>query len=184
MGSTLNDSHVNYMNTEGAMLFFKKLFAGTTQPPVPASLSEDSQALGDGRYRNKIMVVDDDPVVLKTVSLTLQSKGYKVVTATDGPEAIGLLRDEGADMMLMDVSFPVETNSWDGFRIAQWIRCMNRGLPTIMMSGSYKSEYETRAAAIGAEAFMIKPLDKRLLLGAIGKALGTGSTIPTVKWVQ
>lgn len=165
------------------MLFFKKLFARATQPPISASASEDLRPLGDGRYRNKIMVVDDDPVVLKALSLTLESKGYKVVTATDGPQAIGLLRDEGPDMMLVDVSFPVETNSWDGFRITQWIRTMNRGLPTIMMSGSYKAEYESRAAAMGAEAFMIKPLDKRLLLGTISKALGTETTIPTLKWV-
>ena len=163
------------------MQFFKKLFARSTQPPIPTS--EDLRPVGDGRYRNKIMVVDDDPVVLKALSMTLKSKGYQVVTATDGPQAIGLLRDEGADMMLVDVSFPVEINAWDGFRIAQWMRSMNHGLPTIMMSGSYKSEYETRAAAIGAEAFMIKPLDKRLLLGTINKALGTESTIPTLKWV-
>lgn len=169
---------------EGAILFFKNLFASATQPAIPASESEDLQPVSDGRYRNKIMVVDDDPVVLKAVSLTLESKGYKVVTATDGPQAIGLLRDEGPDMMLVDVSFPVETNSWDGFRIAQWIRSMNRGLPTIIMSGSYKPEYETRAAAMGAERFMIKPLDKRLLLGAISKALGTELTIPTLKWVE
>ena len=165
--------------------FLKKLFTRTPPRPVPAPPSQDLQPLGDGRYRKKIMVVDDDPVMLKTLSLALNSKGYKVVTASDGPQAIGLMRDEGPDMMLVDVSFPMEGN-WvsDGFRIAQWIRHMNRGLPTIMMSGSYKPGYDTRAAAMGAEAFMVKPLDKRLLLETISKALGTEYTAPTLKWVE
>jgi CheY-like chemotaxis protein len=158
----------------------KNLLARAMRPRVPAPPSEP---MGDGRYRNKIMVVDDDPVVLKTLSLTLSSRGYKVVTATDGAQAIGLLRDEGPDMMLVDVSFPVDAYSWDGFYLAQWMRHMNRGLPTIMMSGSYKPGYETRAAAMGAEGFMIKPLDNNLLLGAINKALGTETTMPTLKWV-
>ena len=161
------------------MKFFNKFFARAT------AVSEVSQPLGDGRCRNKIMVVDDDPVVRKSLSMALESKGYKVVTAADGPEAIGRLRDEGADMMLVDVTFPAET-MWDGFRIAQWLRYMNRGLPTIVMSGSYKPEYVSRAAEVGAEAFMVKPIDTRRLLGAVGKALGTdaGSALPVLKFVS
>lgn len=165
--------------TEELLALLKKWFAKESAP------SEDLRPVSDGRYRKKIMVVDDDPVVLKALSMALNSRGYRVVTALDGPHAIGLMRDEGPDMMLMDVSFPVESHSEsDGFRIAQWIRYMNRGLPTIMMSGSYKPEYETRTVAMGAETFMIKPLDTRLLVEAITKALGTEITMPTLKFVS
>ena len=160
------------------MLFFKKKAPAPpvtqTVPPQP----EPVEPPDDGQPRKKIMVVDDDPVVLKTLSFTLRSKGYKVVTATDGSQAIGLMRDEEPDMMLVDVSFPTEVGSgWDGFQIAQWIRQMNGALPTIVMSGSDKPEYKKRATSVGAQAFMTKPIDNELLLGAIGKAFDHQSKV-------
>lgn len=162
-----------------AMLFFKKK---APPPPVlvniPPPKPEAVELPDDGKPRKKIMVVDDDPVVLKALSFTLRSKGYQVVTASDGSQAIGLMRDEEPDMMLVDVSFPTEVGSgWDGFQIAQWIRQMNGGLPTIVMSGSDKPEYKKRAASVGAQAFMTKPIDNELLLGTIGKALGPQSNV-------
>jgi len=156
------------------MLFFKKKKA--PEPPVMLTIppkAEPVEPPDDGQPRKKIMVVDDDPVVLKALEFTLRSKGYKVVTATDGSQAIGLMRDEEPDMMLVDVSFPNEMGQgWDGFQIAQWIRQMNGKLPTIVMSGADKPEYKQRATVVGAQAFMTKPIDNELLLGAIGKALG------------
>lgn len=155
------------------MLFFKKK---APPPPVlvniPPSNPEPTEPPDDGRPRKKIMVVDDDPVVLKALSFTLRSRGYKVVTASDGPQAIGLMRDEEPDMMLVDVSFPNEMGAgWDGFQIAGWIRQINGKVPTIVMSGADKPEYKKQAAAVGAQAFMTKPINNELLLGAIASAL-------------
>ena len=161
------------MPDHSGMLFFKKK---APEPPVLVDVAPEPKPVepsDNGQPRKKILVVDDDPVVLKTLSFTLRSKGYQVVTATDGSQAIGLMRDEEPDMMLVDVCFPTDVGaSWDGFQIAQWIRQMNHGLPTIMISGSNKAEYQKKAAAVGAQAFMTKPIDNEVLLGAIASALG------------
>lgn len=165
---------VAFVMDDLAMLFFRKKAPAppapvTIQPPKP----ELTEPLDDGRPRKKIMVVDDDPVLLKTLEFTLQSNGYKVVTATDGSQAIGLMRDEGPDMMLVDVSFPNEVGAaWDGFQIARWIRQINGGVPTIMISGTDKPEYQKQAAAVGAKAFITKPINNELLLASIASALG------------
>ena len=98
---------VAFVTDDLAMLFFKRK---APAPPVPVTIPppkpEPTEMPGNGQPRKKIMVIDDDPVVLKTLEFTLRSKGYQVVTATDGSQAIGLMRDEAPDMMLVDVSFP------------------------------------------------------------------------------
>jgi CheY-like chemotaxis protein len=167
------------MTHDLAMLFFRKK---APAPPVPVTIPppkpEPTEPSDDGRPRKKIMVIDDDPVVLKTLEFTLKSNGYKVVTATDGSQAIGLMRDEEPDMMLVDVSFPNEMGAaWDGFQIAQWIRQMNGKLPTIVISGADKPEYKKRAAVMGAQAFMTKPINNELLLASIASALGSQSNV-------
>jgi CheY-like chemotaxis protein len=131
------------------------------------------------RARKKILVIDDDPVIAKSLSLTLTSAGYDVLTAQDGFEAIGLVRDEAPDLMLVDVclapSLPI---TWDGFQVAQWLRQVNRPIPIIVISGSFKPEYERQAIACGARAFFVKPLDNKLLLDLIASALSKNAGTP------
>ena len=61
----------------------------------------------------KILVVDDNPIALKVLSSALESKGYDVFTAVDGPEAFTIVRQEKPDLILLDIFFPP-----DAFRAA------------------------------------------------------------------
>jgi len=154
------------------MFFHRKKVPAMAVPPMIAAEPEPVEPPDDGTPRKKIMVVDDDPVIRTTLSFTLKSKGYKVVTASDGSEAIGMMRDEEPDMMVVDVNFPNAVGGgWDGFQIAQWIRQMNGKVPTIMMSSMDKPEYEKKAAEVGAVAFMTKPLNNEALLASIATVL-------------
>jgi CheY-like chemotaxis protein len=126
----------------------------------------------------KILVVDDDPVILTTLSLKLQSKGYQVLTASDGPQAIGVTRKEKPDLMLLDVCFPPDVAHgggvpWDGFVITQWLRGLDHSkhIPVILISGADRAEYTERASAVGATAFFRKPIDNDQLLASIDTAL-------------
>src|SRR5579864_8876209 len=79
-----------------------------------------------GERPKKILVIDDDPVILLALSNALKSGGYQVVTAADGGEAISQVRDERPDMLLVDVCLPLDmvgcgALGWDGFQIARWI---------------------------------------------------------------
>ncbi len=128
--------------------------------------------------RRKILVIDDDPVILKTLSLQLQSKGYQVVTASEGSEAIGAVREEQPDLMLMDVDFPPDVAHgggipWNGFLLAEWLRSINGAgnVPIIVISGNDRLEYRQRASASGAAAFLRKPIDSAELFRSIDDAL-------------
>ena len=70
----------------------------------------------------KILVVDDNEIILKTISLKLQGAGYQVITALDGSEAVAAARKETPDLILLDISFPPDVGgvAWDGFRIMEW----------------------------------------------------------------
>src|ERR1700690_2564248 len=76
----------------------------------------------------KILVVDDNPITLKVLSSVLESKGYEVFTAVDGPEAFTIVRREKPDLILLDIFFPADVfqsgNTWDAFLIMNWLQRM------------------------------------------------------------
>jgi CheY-like chemotaxis protein len=130
-----------------------------------------------GERPKKILIIDDDPVILLALSNALKSGGYQVVTAEDGGEAISRVREEQPDMLLVDVCLPPDMTGcgamgWDGFQIARWIRNLNHKAPAIMMSSTEKPEYRQKATDAGARGFFTKPINKHLLLAAVASVLG------------
>jgi CheY-like chemotaxis protein len=173
------------------MFFRRKKLPDAPVPPLvslksPQASEKISISANTGGPQKKILVVDDDPIILKTLSFTLQSKGYQVITAIDGSQAIGMMRDEEPDMMLVDVCIPPDVASggcvpWDGFQITQWIQQMHGKIPTIVISGADQPDYEKRAKAVGAEAFFPKPIDNGLLLASISSALAKTQNLPAAR---
>jgi CheY-like chemotaxis protein len=123
----------------------------------------------------KILVVDDNEIILKTVSLKLQGAGYQVITAMDGAEAVAAARKEAPDLVLLDISFPPDVGGveWDGFRIMEWFRRMEavKKTPVIIITGGQDASYRQRAVSGGALAFFNKPIDHDDLLKVIRGAL-------------
>jgi len=126
--------------------------------------------------KKKILVVDDNEIILKTISLRLQGAGYLVVTALDGSEAVSAARKEAPDLVLLDISFPQDVGGveWDGFRIMEWFRRMEtvKKIPVIIITGGEVSGNKERAIAGGAVAFFHKPIDHDDLLKVIHATLG------------
>jgi CheY-like chemotaxis protein len=129
----------------------------------------------------KILVVDDNEIILKTISLKLQGAGYKVITALDGSEAVAAARKESPDLILLDITFPADVGGveWDGFRIMEWFHRLEtiKKIPVIIITGSEDSKSKQRAVAGGAVAFFHKPIDHDDLLKVIRATLG-GATKP------
>jgi len=130
----------------------------------------------------KILVVDDDEIVLKTLSLRLAGAGYKVFTALDGAEAAATARKEHPDLVLLDIGFPpaVDGVPWDGFRIMDWFHRLEtaRKIPVIIITRSDDPKIKERAASSGAVAFFHKPIDHDDLLKVIRSVLGDGKDKP------
>ena len=127
----------------------------------------------------KILLVDDDPVILKSLSIKLNAKGYEVVTALDGSQAVSAVRTQKPDLILLDLTFPPDVAhggglAWDGFIIMQWLKRMEEAasIPIIVITGGDPAKYEERARQVGATAFFHKPIDHDGLFDVIGTALG------------
>jgi CheY-like chemotaxis protein len=120
------------------------------------------------------LVVDDNEIVVKTITLKLQGAGYKVIPATNGSEAVALVRKEGPDLILMDISFPAEVSGmWDGLQIMQWLNRLDTKIPVIVITGSVEPKTKERATAAGAVAVFQKPVENEQLLEAVRATLGS-----------
>ena len=127
----------------------------------------------------KILVVDDDPIVLKTLSMVLVSNGYQVFTATDGPGAASIVTRERPDLILLDILFPPDAANvggalQDGFFIIEWLRRMGEAadIPIIIISGDKSAKDKKNALATGVVGFFTKPIDRVALLATIRATLG------------
>jgi two-component system response regulator GlrR len=126
----------------------------------------------------KILVVDDDPVILKSLSLKLTAKGYVVMTASDGSQAVSSVRADPPDLILLDLTFPPDVAhgggvAWDGFLIIQWLKRMEEAvnIPIVVITGGDPAIYEAKARQIGAVAFFHKPIDHEGLFEIINREL-------------
>ena len=132
--------------------------------------------MSTGAKPKKILVVDDNEIVIKTISLKLQGAGYQVLTAMDGSGAVSAARRELPDLILLDLSFPPETDGvpWDGFRIMEWFHRLDtvKKIPIIVITGSEDPAAKQRATSTGAVAFFQKPLEHDYLLKVVRATLG------------
>jgi CheY-like chemotaxis protein len=123
----------------------------------------------------KILIVDDDAVVVKALSLKLSSKGYQIVSALDPSGAVQAVREHKPNLILLDVNFPPDVGgvAWDGFRIVQWLRRLDdsRRIPVIIITGSDLAKFKARSDEIGAAAMFHKPIDNDELLDTVQKVM-------------
>ena len=130
----------------------------------------------------KILVVDDNEIVTKTITLKLQGAGYQVLTAMDGAAAMSVVRTESPDLILLDLSFPPDVGGvpWDGFRIMEWFQRLNssKRIPIIIITSSDDPADKERATNTGAVAFFQKPLEHDYLIKIVRATLGGAVPVP------
>ena len=134
--------------------------------------------------QKKILVVDDNEIILKTTSMKLQSAGYQVFTALDGSEGVAAVRKIKPDLVLLDISFPPDVSgmSWDGFRIMDWLHRVDetKKIPIIVISGVVEEKNKQRATASGAVAFFPKPVNFDEMIKVIRATLSADADTPPV----
>src|SRR5438270_11832420 len=105
--------------------------------------------MSESQEKKKILVIDDNEIILKTTSMKLQSAGFQVLTALDGSEGVALVRREKPDLILLDITFPPDVSgpSWDGFRIMDWLGRVDetKKVPIIVISGIVDEKNKKRA---------------------------------------
>jgi CheY-like chemotaxis protein len=125
----------------------------------------------------RILAIDDNPVILKSLCTLFASKGCDVLTARDRSEVIARISEQRPDLILLDILFspdPAEiSNVWDGFSILEWLRKMGNAadVPVIVISGADPDKHKNRCLAEGVRAFFPKPIPAKELLEAVHAVL-------------
>ena len=118
--------------------------------------------------QKKILIVEDDPQQMKFVSEILERKGFSILRASDGEEALELARSQKPDLILLDLVLP----KTDGWRVCQKLKQDEsyKAIPIVLMSGLIQEEYESQGAELG-DAFLAKPVESEKLLGVVRQFL-------------
>ncbi|MFA6433976.1 MAG: response regulator [Elusimicrobiales bacterium] len=118
----------------------------------------------------KILIVEDEELIAKVLSMRLEGLGYKVVTAADGEEGLELARKERPDLAILDIGLP----RIDGNTLCELIKNdpATGDIKIIMLTGmKLVGDMETSFNS-GAEVYVTKPYEWPRLLGHIKKLLG------------
>ena len=110
----------------------------------------------------KVLVVDDEPDLVESLTEGLQAQGYQVITAADGVAAVNAARSEKPNLILLDLMLPL----LDGFRILKLLKTDERyrGIPIIVVTARANAEDWTLAMECGADGWLTKPVKMDELL--------------------
>lgn len=122
----------------------------------------------------RILVVDDDPVIGKSFDRVLSGKGYAVITAADGEEALRKLSTETYDVVFTDIRMP----GMSGLEVVERVKASQPWLPVVIVTGYGTGENEARATAAGVAGFLRKPLSPDMIQGTTEMALAATATAP------
>jgi DNA-binding NtrC family response regulator len=116
-----------------------------------------------------VLIVDDSPEMLRYLRLLLLLDGYEVETAVNGRDAVERVqRGCAARVVLLDLQMP----EMDGMKTLKHLRRLNPGLHVIMCSGVSDGRMVDKAAALGARAYLTKPVQHLYLSAALEHCLG------------
>ena len=118
--------------------------------------------------KGKILVVDDDRLVLATLTHGLAQAGYEVIDADNGDDAILLAREHKPDLALLDIRMEGKS----GFDVADYLRA-STGTPFMFLSAFSDDDTVRQVKELGAVAYLVKPLDIRQIVPAVEAAFAS-----------
>jgi DNA-binding response OmpR family regulator len=118
----------------------------------------------------KILLIDDDPFVVKVIASRLEANGYRVITSSDGKDGLDKAYKERPDLVIADFTLP----RVNGYEICSRLKkgAEFSGIPVIIITGNINERDRRLTEEAGASAFLIKPFDREVLLSKIKELLG------------
>ena len=114
----------------------------------------------------KIMIIDDDPVIVKYLENIFKDNGYKTCVATDGSKGINIVKQENPDLITLDIEMPEEWGPRFYRKLSKEKQFKN--IPVIVISGLSGNQYAIHKAV----ASLTKPFDKDVLLTIVKDTIG------------
>src|SRR5436309_15444483 len=121
--------------------------AAQTRPATMRAMSDQT-----------VLVVEDEEAIAEAVRARLESEGYRVVVASDGPEAIEAHREHQPDLVVLDLMLP----GMDGLEVCKRIQ-RDRWTPVLMLTGKTEEADKVAGFAVGADDYLTKPFSLREL---------------------
>jgi DNA-binding response OmpR family regulator len=122
-----------------------------------------------GRFAGRrILVVDDDPDILASTSLSLRAEGAEVMTAEDGNTAVSLFISARPDGVVLDMMLPRRS----GFLVLEKIRESDDSPPVVMVTANQGRRHMTYAENLRVTAYLVKPVSMQRLLEVLAESMG------------
>jgi DNA-binding NarL/FixJ family response regulator len=123
----------------------------------------------------RLLLIDDDPNLILLVKDYLEFRGYEVITAENGREALEVLEKDIPDMIICDVMMP----EMDGYTLVKQLREDQRTnwIPVLFLSAKGQSQDRVKGLNIGADVYMVKPFEPEELVAQVESSLKQASRI-------
>jgi DNA-binding response OmpR family regulator len=122
-----------------------------------------------------VLVVDDDPVIMRLLEVNFEMEGYRVATATDGAQALERIHADRPDLVVCDIMMPVV----NGLEVVERVRQSDdealRRLPIILLSAKAQASEVQKGLDIGADDYITKPFDPLELVERVQALLETSA---------
>jgi len=121
--------------------------------------------------RQKILVIEDDPVARADLQARLEANGYVVARAADAASALTVVNREHPDLILLDLGLP----AGDGYLVLERLRKIEAlaTIPVLIVTGRSDADTRKRVEAMGVAPVLTKPVDTEVLLAAVRAGLET-----------
>jgi DNA-binding NarL/FixJ family response regulator len=125
--------------------------------------------------QKKLLLIDDDPNLILLVKDYLEFRGYEVITAENGREALEVLDSQSPDMIICDVMMP----EMDGYSLVSTIRSQAKHswIPVLFLSAKGQSQDRVKGLNIGADVYMVKPFEPEELVAQVESSLKQASRL-------
>ena len=123
--------------------------------------------------KTTILVVDDEPDIVRIVTRIMESCDYQVITARDGFEALSAAQTSKPDVIILDLNLP----GMNGFEVCHRLRTTEatRAIPIVMMTAAYVSIDDARRGhTSGADEYVVKPFLREVLIHNVQRLLSRG----------
>jgi DNA-binding response OmpR family regulator len=118
-----------------------------------------------------VLIADDDEDILQLVAFRLERAGYRILTASDGQEALSIALDRDPDLAVLDVMMPKLT----GLEVTERIRAEGKQMPIVLLTARVQDEDLARGFEAGADDYIRKPFSPEDLRARVQTILGRTS---------
>ncbi len=137
----------------------------------PGRRADDDRRAAGGRTVTRVLLVDDEPQLLRALGINLRARGHEVVTAATGAQALAAVEADRPDVVVLDLGLP----DLDGVEVLRRLRAWTR-VPVVVLSARRDLADKVEALDAGADDYLVKPFAVDELLARLRAALRRGTT--------